>query len=99
MPHPGVAGHPVLGRVLSMLTRRMVGGGVGGNAGSAVKGRRAVLRVSAGLAVTVVVVSNLGAVALNAATSVQSRWPAGLEAIHRHPFRWSAGLTVIAVVV
>ncbi|MEU4677883.1 NACHT domain-containing protein [Micromonospora sp. NPDC023737] len=45
------------------------------------------------------IIVNLAAVAINAATSVDGRWPGPLEQLHRHPFWWSAGLTVLAVTV
>jgi hypothetical protein len=45
-----------------------------------------------------VLIANLTAVAINSATSVQSRWPAGLELVRAHPFRFSALITVLALV-
>jgi hypothetical protein len=44
-------------------------------------------------------VASLTAFAINAATSVQSRWPLGLEALRRNPFRWSLLLTFVGMVV
>src|SRR2546430_7955691 len=46
-----------------------------------------------------VVIGNLGAVAINAATSTQSRWPGGLDVIQRYPFSFSGGLTILAAAV
>jgi WD40 repeat protein len=51
------------------------------------------------LTVLTVLVANVTAVAVNAATNVPGGWPGGLEAVRAHPFRWSAGLTVAAVLV
>ncbi|MEV6303219.1 NB-ARC domain-containing protein [Actinoplanes sp. NPDC051861] len=51
------------------------------------------------LLVITVVATNLGAIAINAATDVESPWPLGLDVIRTHPFRWSAGLTLLAVLL
>ena len=49
------------------------------------------------LTAVVVIATQAAAVAINAATSVQTRWPLGLEAVRAHPFQWSIAFTVLIV--
>ncbi|MGW5557041.1 NB-ARC domain-containing protein [Micromonospora sp. NPDC003944] len=46
------------------------------------------------MSVAVSLLTSIGAVAINALTNVETRWPAGLENIRRYPFRWTVGVTV-----
>jgi hypothetical protein len=50
------------------------------------------------LRVTLIVLANATAIAVNAATSVESPWIGGLETVRRHPWWWSAALTVATIV-
>jgi threonine/homoserine efflux transporter RhtA len=49
------------------------------------------------LTAVVVIATQAAAVAISAATSVQTRWPLGLEAVRAHPFQWSIAFTVLIV--
>lgn len=60
------------------------------------RGRRESWWLPALTAVTVVA-GNAAAVAINAATDLDSRWPLGLDGIRQHPFRWAAGFTAVVV--
>jgi tetratricopeptide (TPR) repeat protein len=43
------------------------------------------------------VTATLAGVAVNVASSIDSRWPYGLETIRAHPFHWIIGLTLVAM--
>jgi len=47
-----------------------------------------------GAAIVVGAVSNVTALTINAASGIVGPWPAGLDVIRLHPFRWSIALTV-----
>ena len=54
--------------------------------------------VSVAIVVSLAVISNMSAAAINAATA-QDRWPGVLDTIRQHPFMASASLTTVAAVL
>jgi hypothetical protein len=51
------------------------------------------------LVLVTIVLANLGALAVNAASSTARPWPWGLERMRQNPFLWAALLTAAAAVV
>jgi hypothetical protein len=64
-----------------------------------VRGKPSTVAIRVPLLAVGILVTQLGAIAVNAATARTSEWPLGLETVRQHPFTWAAGLTVALGVV
>jgi hypothetical protein len=64
-----------------------------------VAGRRRPWFIPAGLTALLVIVGNVAAIAINAATAQQSPWPFGLEIVRAHPFPSAGILTILAAIL